>query len=252
MIKKSQKNKLALITGGTRGIGEACVLAFANKGYDVAFTYKSSNKKAIDLEKKIKTLGVKVTSAKVDNSKKQEIEKMVNIVLKKFGQIDVLVNNAGISEIKKFEDIKEKDWNKTIDTNLKGSFFWSQIVFKHMKKRKTGRIINMASQAGTSGGFIIGMHYSISKGGILCLTKSLAKLGASSNILVNSVSPGLVKTDMINTFKHEIKKELTKNIPIGRMADPKEIANVVTFLASDKASYITGANISVNGGMLMI
>jgi len=250
-MKKSSKNKVVLITGGTRGIGKACAIAFAKKGYNVVFTYLSSEEKAADLEKEIKNLGVEVFSIKVDNSKKQQIENMINKVIDRFGQIDVLVNNAGISEIKKIEDIDEDDWDKIMDTNLKGSFFCSQIVFNHMKKRKTGRIINMGSQAGSSGGLFIGAHYSTSKGGLLCLTKTLAKLGAEHGILVNSVSPGIVKTDMIGSFSPKIKKELTGEIPLGRMADPEEVANVVMFLASDDASYITGANIPVNGGMLM-
>ncbi|MEW6679516.1 MAG: SDR family oxidoreductase, partial [bacterium] len=189
---------------------------------------------------------------KVDNSDIKQIEKMINKVLDKFGQIDVLVNNAGISEIKKIEEISENDWDKIMDTNLKGAFFCSQFVFNHMKKRKTGRIINIASQAGTTGGFFIGAHYSASKGGIICLTKTFAKAGASFGIFVNTVSPGLVKTDMVKSFSGKIRKDLIGKIPLRRMANPEEIANVVTFLASDDASYITGANIPVNGGMLMV
>lgn len=251
-MEKQSSNKVVLITGGTRGIGKACALAFAKKGYNVAFTYFSSEKKAIALEKEINGLGVNVFCAKMDSSKKQQVENMINLVLDKFGQIDVLVNNAGISEIKKIEEIGENDWDKIMDTNLKGVFFCSQLVFNHMKKRKTGRIINMASQAGTTGGFFIGAHYSTSKGGIICLTKTFAKVGAQFGVLVNSVSPGLVETDMVKPFSDKIRKDLTGKIPLGRMAEPEEIANVVTFLASDDASYITGANIPVNGGMLMI
>jgi len=251
MEKKSTK-KVVLITGGTRGIGRACVLAFAKKGYNVAFTYFSSGKKAIDLQKKVSDLGVDSFYVKVDNSKKQQIKKMVDQVISKFGQIDVLVNNAGISEIKKIEEINENDWDRIMDINLKGVFFYSQLVFNHMKKRKTGRIINMASQAGTTGGFFIGAHYSTSKSGVISLTKTFAKVGAPFGILVNGVSPGLVETDMVKTFPDKIRKDLVGKIPLNRMAEPEEIANVVTFLASDDASYITGANISVNGGMLMI
>jgi len=251
-MAKSSNNKVVLITGGTRGIGKACALAFAKKGYNVAFTYFSSEKKAIALEKEINDLGVNAFCVQMDNSKKQQVENMINLILGKFGQIDVLVNNAGVSEIKKIEEIDEDDWDKIMDTNLKGSFFCSQLVFNHMKERKTGRIINMASQAGTTGGFFIGAHYSTSKGGLLCLTKTFAKVGAQYGILVNSVSPGLVETDMVKPFTDEVRKDLVGKIPLNRMAEPEEIANVVTFLASDDASYITGANIPVNGGMLMI
>ena len=244
--------KVALITGGAKGIGRACVLAFASKGYDVAFTYFSNRKRAIALQKQINNLGVNAFCVMADNSRKQQIERMINEVLDKFGRIDVLVNNAGISESKKIEEICENDWDKIMDINLKGAFFCSQLVFNHMKKRKTGRIINIASQAGVSGGFFIGAHYSASKACMICLTKTLAKVGASFGILVNSVSPGLAETDMVKPFSEKIRKNLIGKIPLGRMAAPAEIANVVTFLASDDASYITGANIPVNGGMLMI
>jgi 3-oxoacyl-[acyl-carrier protein] reductase len=243
--------KVALVTGGTRGIGKAIAVKLAKKGYNIVFTYFSSEKRAEEVKKQIEKIGVKSFFMKVDNSKKDEIEKMVNKVLEKFGQIDVLVNNAGISQIKNIEEISEKDWNKVVDTNLKGTFFFSQLVFKHMKSRKKGRIINIASQAGTTGGFFIGAHYCASKSGMICLTKSFAKNGAPFNILVNSVSPGLIKTDMLKPFPDKNIKNLLKNIPVGRLGEPDDVAKVVAFLISDDASYITGADIPVNGGLLM-
>jgi len=251
-MKKRSLNKVVLITGGTRGIGKACVLAFAQLGYKVAFTYLSNSRKAVDLQKGIRKLGGDVLGIKVDNSRTAQIKKMLNRVLEKFGHIDVLVNNAGIAEIKNVEAISEDDWDRIMDTNLKGTFFCSQLVFSHMKRRKWGRIINMSSQAGTSGGFFIGAHYAASIGVILSWPKTFAKLGASFGVLVNTVSPGLVETDMVRSFSRKIRNKLVKNIPVGRMAEPLEIAKVVTFLASDDAGYITGANIPVNGGMLMV
>lgn len=244
--------KVVLITGGTRGIGEACVKAFANEGYNIVFTYLSSKVKAAALQQKARDFGIETLAVHLDISKKQEIDKMISQALNRFGRIDVLVNNAGVSEIKKLEEINEVDWNKIMDANLKGAFFCSQTVFSHMKKRKTGRIINISSQAGLTGGFFIGAHYAISKAGIICLTKVFAKAGADFGILVNTISPGLARTDMINGFPSEIKKDLVGKIPLKRMAEPEEVASVAVFLASDKASYITGANIPVNGGMLML
>lgn len=250
-MKNQTNNKVALITGGTRGIGKECVIALAKKGYNIAFTFFSSEKRAIETKKEVEKLGVNVFFAKVDLSNKKDIENMFKQVIGEFGQIDVLVNNAGMSEIKKIEEINENDWDKIMDANLKGTFFCSQLALKHMKKRKTGKIINIASQAGTTGGFYTGAHYSTSKAGVICLTKSLAKTGAPFGIIVNSVSPGLIDTDMIKPFPDKYKNDLLRKIPLGRIGHPRDVANVVAFLTSDEASYITGANIPVNGGMLM-
>lgn len=252
MIKQTSTDKVALITGGSGGIGRECVIALAQRGYNVAFTYLNNEKNAIKTRNEAIKLGVDAFFISVDISDKTQIEKMINEVLDKFGHIDVLVNNAGISELKKIEDIDEANWNKIIDTNLKGTFFCAQLVLTHMRKRKKGKIINMASQAGTTGGIFIGAHYSISKAGIICLTKTLAKIGAPFGILVNSVSPGLIETDMIKSYPDNLKNDLIKTIPLGRTGTPKEVAGVVAFLASDEANYITGANIPVNGGMLMV
>ena len=170
------KNKVVLITGGSKGIGSECVRAFAEEGYNVVFSYLSNKQKALDLKKEIEKLGVKSLCFKLDVSNNKQIEKMIYETIQNFKKIDVLINNAGITEIKPIEEIKESDWNKMININLKGAFFTSQLVFKHMKKRKKGVIINISSQAGTTGGVLVGAHYSISKAGILCLTKTLAKI----------------------------------------------------------------------------
>jgi len=175
-MKNQSNNKVALITGGTRGIGKECVIALAKQGYDVAFTYFSNEKRAIETKKEVENLGVNAFYVKVDISNKKDIENMIKQVLDEFGQIDVLVNNVGVSEIKKIEEIDENDWDRIMDANLKGTFFCSQLAFRHMKERKKGRIINIASQAGTTGGIFIGAHYSTSKGGVICLTKSLANV----------------------------------------------------------------------------
>jgi len=245
-------NKVVLITGGTRGIGRACVYMYASKGYDIAFTFLNSEKKAKNIESDLVKKNVNILIKKVDNSKKEEIDHMVEDVIKKYGHIDVLVNNAAISDDKKIEEITEEDWDKMIDTNLKGSFFFSKNVFTHMKKHGGGRIINISSQAGITGGFRIGAHYSTSKGGILVLTRSFAKKGAEHNILVNTVSPGIIETDMIKSLPTNAQKDLAKKIPLNRIGKPEDVARIIYFLSTDESSYITGANIPVNGGMLMI
>ena len=250
MLNKNDE-KVVLITGGTRGIGKSCVFKFASEGYKIAFTYLNSNKKAEGMKKELTKKDIEIFIKRVDNSKKEEIEIMVKNVIGKFGHIDVLVNNAGVSGDKKIEEIEEEDWDKLIDINLKGTFFFSKNVYKHMKKRKKGRIINISSQAGTTGGFHIGAHYSTSKGGIIVLTRSFAKTGADHGILVNCVSPGIIDTDMIRSLSSNAKKDLVKKIPLGRIGTPDDVANVVYFLSSEDSRYITGANIPVNGGMFM-
>lgn len=244
--------KVVLITGGTRGIGRACVYEFASKGYDIAFTYLKNKKMSDEINSDLNKKNIRVFTKKVDNSNIEEINQMVDDVIKKFGHINVLVNNAGISDDKKIEEITEKDWDEMIDTNLKGAFFFSKKVFKHMKKHDGGRIINISSQAGTTGGFRIGVHYSISKGGMLVLTRSFAKKGAEHNILVNTVSPGIIETDMIRSLPDKAQKDLSEKIPLKRIGRPEDVAKTVYFLSTDESSYITGANIPVNGGMLMI
>ena len=213
--------------------------------------YKKRTEDGEDPKKVLDNLGVKSYCIQADVSNKKDVDNMVAKVLDEFGHIDVLVNCAGVSEIKTLDDIDEISWNRVLDINLKGTFFCSQQVFKHMKKNGCGRIINIASQAGQTGGIFIGAHYSASKAGIVALTKTLAKVGASCGILANSVSPGLIETDMVDDYPEHLKNDLIKSIPLGRIGLPSEVASVVAFLASDDASYITGANIPVNGGMLM-
>ena len=244
--------KTVLITGGSKGIGKECVLLFArSKLYNVAFTYFSNKKNAFEVKKQAESNNVDVECIKTDVSKKSEIEKMINKTIDRFGYIDVLVNNAGVTEIKEIDKITEKDWDTMLDTNLKSMFFCSQKVFEHMKKRKKGTIINISSQAGISGGIIVGAHYSISKAGVLALTKTFAKLGARYNIRVNTVSPGVIDTDMTKKFPKKEKEKIIGSIPLKRMGKPSEVAEIILFLSSDKSSYVTGANIQVNGGILM-
>jgi 3-oxoacyl-[acyl-carrier protein] reductase len=244
-------NKVALITGASRGSGRECAIALARHGYNVVINYLTNCEEAIKTQRDAQGFGITAISIQADVADKRQVDRMVGAVLDKFGQIDVLVNSAGVSEIKPIEDIDEASWNRIMDINLKGTFFCSQAVLKHMKLRRQGRIINIASQAGQTGGYFIGAHYSVSKAGIICLTKSLAKVGAAYGILVNCVSPGLIDTDMSAAYPPQLKEDLIRSIPLGRMGQPKEVASVVVFLASEEASYITGADIPVNGGMFM-
>lgn len=251
MIYPPSKSKVALITGGSRGIGRECAIALAKRGYKIAINYFRNNELAVETQKKIDKIGVDTYCVRADISDKRQVKDIIETVLNKFDHIDVLVNNAGISEIKPIEDIDEESWDHMMDINLKGTFFCSQMVLKHMKEQRKGRIISIASQAGQTGGIFIGAHYSASKAGIICLTKTLAKIGAPFGILVNCVSPGLIETDMAVDYPENVKQNLIDSIPLGRMGQPGEVASVVAFLASEEASYITGANIPVNGGMFM-
>jgi 3-oxoacyl-[acyl-carrier protein] reductase len=244
-------SKVALITGAARGIGRECALTLAQRSYNIVINYRSSYDRAVETQKMVQNFGVQAFCVHADISDKLQVDNMVRAVLNEFAHIDVLVNNAGVSEIKPLRDIDEISWNRVIDVNLKGTFFCSQRVLEHMKERRRGRIINIASQAGQTGGYFIGAHYSASKAGVICLTKTLAKIGAPFGILVNSVSPGLIGTEMTDAYPKQLKDDLIKSIPLGRVGEPKEVANVVAFLASEEASYITGANIPVNGGMFM-
>jgi len=244
-------NQVALITGSSRGMGRECAISLARVGYHIVINYMSNIEEANKTQQEVQNLGMRALCIKADISNKKQVHDMIDMSLHEFGHIDVLVNNAGISEIKPIEDIDEKSWDHLMDINLKGVFLCSQAVIKHMKERGKGRIINIASQAGQTGGFFIGAHYSASKAGVITLTKTLAKVGGPYGILVNCVSPGLIETDMVSTYPPQLKEDLIKTVPLGRIGQPQEVANVVAFLASEESSYITGSNIPVNGGMLM-
>ena len=247
----SVNNQVALITGASRGTGRECAISLAREGYHIVINYMSNSEEANKTQQEVQSLGMRTLCIKADISNKQQVHDMIDTSLHEFGHIDVLVNNAGISEIKPIEDIDEKSWDHLMDINLKGVFLCSQTVIKHMKERGKGRIINIASQAGQTGGFFIGAHYSTSKAGVITLTKTLAKVGGPYGVLVNCISPGLIETDMVSTYPLQLKEDLIKTVPLGRIGQPQEVASVIAFLASEAASYITGANIPVNGGMFM-
>lgn len=242
--------KSALITGATRGIGKQIAITLAKQGYNIALNYRKENEELENTKKEIEEIGVQVLAVKGDVANFEECENFVKQVIERFGQIDVLVNNAGITKDMLLMRMKKEDFEQVIDTNLVGTFNVTKNVVPYMMKARSGRIINISSVVGISGN--AGQtNYSASKAGIIGFTKSLAKEIASRNILVNAVAPGFIETNMTDVLKDDVKQEIAKNIPLKRMGTAQDVANVIKFLASDDSSYITGQVINVDGGMLM-
>lgn len=243
-------DKCALITGATRGIGKQIAITLAKQGYNIALNYRKENEELENTKKEIEEIGVQVLAVKGDVANFEDCEKFVKQTIERFEQIDVLVNNAGITKDMLLMRMKKEDFEQVIDTNLVGTFNVTKNVVPYMMKARSGRIINISSVVGISGN--AGQtNYSASKAGIIGFTKSLAKEIASRNILVNAVAPGFIETNMTDVLKDDVKQEIAKNIPLKRMGTAQDVANVVKFLASDDSSYITGQVINVDGGMLM-
>lgn len=234
--------KNIIVTGSSRGIGAKVVEKFAKGGNRVILNY---NKSGIEAEKIKNEFPDNVVLYRADVSKFDEVKKMCDYCINEFGSIDVLVNNAGISQIKPFADITEEDWDSIMAVNLKGVYNCTKCVIDNMIHNKSGKIINIASIWGEVGGSCE-VHYSASKAGIIGFTKALAKEMGLSNIQVNCVSPGIIDTDM--NRMHDLD-ELKKEVPLNKIGTPDDVANLVYFLASDEANYITGQVLSVNGGM---
>ena len=245
MSTRYLQEKTAIITGGARGIGQATALKLANKGINIVIA--DINDKANETVNKIKELGGKAIYIKTDVSNKKEVQLLIEKTLKRFNGIDILINNAGISQFDiVFEDIKEEEWDRMMNINLKGVFFCCQAVFPHMKSKCSGKIVNVASTAAKTGGVKSGAHYAAAKAGVVTLTKSVAKDGAPYGINVNAVSPGIIETDMTKNVAYEVI-----SIPLGRLGKAEEVAEVIYFLASNAARYITGEIVDVDGGMSM-
>ena len=243
-------NKIVLITGATRGIGKQIALTFAESGYDIAINYRTENEDLKNTKKEIEEKNVRCLAVKGDVSNFEDCEKLVKEVIQEFGEIDVLVNNSGITRDTLLMRMKKEDFEQVIDTNLIGTFNVTRNVIPYMIKARYGKIINISSVVGISGN--AGQtNYSASKAGVIGFTKSLAKEVASRNILVNAVAPGFIETQMTDVLKEDVKEEISKTIPLKRMGNSKDVANVVKFLASEESSYITGQVINVDGGMLM-
>ena len=246
--------KVALVTGATRGIGKQIAITLSKEGYNIALNYRTENDELENLKKEIGANNVEVLAVQGDVSNFEDCENVVKetieSAIKKFGKIDVLVNNAGITKDMLLARMKEEDFKQVIDVNLVGTFNVTKNVISYMMKARSGRIINISSVVGISGN--AGQsNYAASKAGIIGFTKSLAKEVASRNILVNAIAPGFIQTSMTDVLKDEIKEEIAKAIPLKRMGTADDVANLVRFLASEDSSYITGQVINVDGGMLM-
>ena len=244
------ENKIALITGATRGIGKQIAITLAENGFDIALNYRTENEDLENTKMEIEKIGRKCVAVKGDVSSYEDCENFVKEVIAQYGKIDVLVNNAGITKDNLLMRMKKEDFEDVLNVNLVGTFNVTKNVIPYMMKERNGRIINISSVVGIAGN--AGQtNYSASKAGIIGFTKSLAKEVASRNILVNAVAPGFIETNMTDVLKDEIKENIAKNIPLKRMGNAKDVANLVNFLASNESSYITGQVINVDGGMLM-
>ena len=239
--------KTAVITGAARGIGKGIALSFAENGASVALLDRCGDELRQAAEE-VGAYGHGANSYVVDVSKVNEIRQACGKVIEDFGQIDIWVNNAGVSQDKPILEIDEADWDRILATDLKAVFFCSQIVFEHMKKRRAGKLINIASLAGERGGRFAGAHYSAAKAGVIVLTKCFALEGGQYSISVNAVSPGLILTQMAEDLGWTKRSH---DIPLGRLGAPNDVGMACLFLASSLSDYITGQTIDVNGGMFM-
>ncbi|MEK7850363.1 MAG: 3-oxoacyl-[acyl-carrier-protein] reductase [Deltaproteobacteria bacterium] len=241
--------KVALITGAAQGIGKSIALVLARNGADIAVS-DVNLEKAEEAAREIQGLGRKAIAIKGNVAAVADAEKMVEEAIAGLGKVDILVNNAGITRDGLMLRMKEEDWDLVIDINLKGVFNCSKAAVKHMAKQRYGRIVNIASIVGEMGN--AGQaNYSASKGGVIALTKTVAREFAGRNVNVNAVAPGFIKTAMTDALPDAAREALTKQIPLDRLGSPEDVANAVLFLVSDASSYITGQVINVNGGMYM-
>ena len=237
-----------LITGASRGIGAECARTFAKNGYNVAINYFRSEKNALDLKAEINDGGGVAEIFKADVSDEKQVEEMISAVVKRFGKVNVLVANAGVSKSGVFSDMTQSDYDKIFDTNVRGVFNVVKGVLPHMYERESGSIVTISSIWGQTGGSCE-VLYSMSKAAIIGMTKALAKEVAPMHIRVNSVSPGAIDTDMLSGMTDEEKEDFIMQTPLNRLGEPKDVADAVLFLADyDKSSFITGHVLSVNGG----
>lgn len=244
------EQKVAVVTGASRGIGAATAVALAEAGFTVAVLYRTNRVLAETCVQKIRETGGTAHAYAVDVTDSAAVKIVTAQIEKDLGTVSVLVNNAGISEQKLFTDITDSDWEQMLAVHLNGAFYMTRALVPAMVHRKYGRIINIASMWGETGGSCE-VHYSTAKAGLIGLTKALAKELAPSGITVNAVSPGAVETDMMRALGEEVCKSVAEETPVGRLAHPQEIADAICFLASEKAAYITGQVLSVNGGAVI-
>lgn len=246
----SLENKIALVTGGSRGVGRSIALALAEAGANVAIVYRSAAAEAQQVVEEMMKLGRQAVAYQADVSDGNQAKEVVDKVVTQFGRLDILVNNAGITKDTLLMRMNEQDWDSVLDTNLKSVFHFCKSAIRPMMSQRSGKIINITSIVGITGN--AGQtNYTASKAGMIGFTKSLAKELGSRNIQVNAVAPGFVETDMTQKLTDEQRKALAEQIPLKRTARPEEIAGVVRFLSTAEADYITGQVICVDGGLAM-
>ena len=242
--------KIAVVTGGSRGIGAAIAKKLASRGMTVIINYCGSEDRALAVKSAIEAAGGQAEAWRCDVSDCGQCEAFVKAVMEKYGRIDVLVNNAGITRDGLMMRMSDEDFSRVIDTNLKGTFYMMRFASRHMLKAKKGRIINMASVVGLMGN-AGQVNYAASKAGVIGATKSAAKELASRGITVNAIAPGFIDTEMTGALSEKVQEQILTQIPLGTFGNPEDIANCAAFLASDEAAYITGQVIQVDGGMCM-
>ena len=241
--------KVALVTGAAQGIGKAVALLLAQNGADIVVS-DINLEKAEETAKEIEAMGRKAMAIKVDVANSGDVERMVQTILERFGQIDVLVNNAGIARDKLILRMTEEDWDAVLDINLKGTFNCTKAVVRHMSRQRSGKIVNIASVVGEMGN--AGQaNYSASKAGVIGFTKTIAREFAQRGINVNAIAPGYIQTPMTEALPEKAKEELKNMIPLERLGQPEDVAEAVLFLVSNASNYITGQVLNVNGGIYM-
>lgn len=244
------KGKVAFVTGGSRGIGREIALELARQGAHVAINYAGNKEKAEAVADEIREIGQEAIVLQGDVSDQESVQAMIKAALSHFNKIDILVNNAGITKDNLLMRMKEEDWDAVMNTNLKGVFLCTKAVVRQMMKQRSGSIINISSIVGVSGN--PGQaNYVAAKAGVIGFTKTAAKELASRGITVNAIAPGFIATDMTNVLTEDLKADMLKQIPLGYLGKPNDIAKVVVFLSSDDASYMTGQTLHVDGGMVM-
>lgn len=244
------EGKVALVTGASRGIGRDVAIQLASKGANVIVNYAGSKEAAEQVVKEIKEAGGQASPYQCNVNDFSAVKDMIDSIVKEYGSIDIIVNNAGITKDNLLLRMSETEFDDVIDVNLKGTFNVCKHAIRYMLKKREGRIINIASVVGITGN--VGQaNYCASKAGIIGITKSIAKEVAAKGVTVNAVAPGFIQTDMTNVLSDKVKQELLDSLPMKRIGTPTDIANAVCFLASDNASYITGHVLEVNGGMNM-
>lgn len=240
--------KVAVITGGSRGIGRAIALKLAGQGANIVVNYTSNASAADEVVKLVEELGSKAIAIKADVSLEADVKNLIKETEEKLGKIDILINNAGITRDGLLIRMKESDWDDVLNINLKGVFLTTKLIGKKMLKQRKGKIVNITSVVGLMGN--AGQaNYAASKAGVIGFTKSIAKEFASRGITVNAVAPGFIKSDMTNKLSDEVIENYCKAIPLQKMGDVEDVANVVSFLVSEDSKYITGQTIQVDGGM---